>query len=218
MMTRLAEIVFADRLSGRREARQLRTGRVQVLGVRAWVAAAVNDAEWQRRERAGLGGLTGLDVLDGLLGLPLNVPIPVQALTGRERRLVQRLSPGVVDQHDGVLVRRAEPVLEVVLAVVFARAWAAGLVRASAFASYCPRLMVLPSRPADEALVCAQASYYGVGISVAAGNDYLMLVAPEPVAERRVTAAGWWFAEEVYQQLRGVQPAGQATLEDSPRP
>jgi hypothetical protein len=219
VMTRLAEVAaFVGKLpfppgSG------LRFAQVRMFGVRAGVVVSVNDGEWRRRERVGLGGVTGLDVLDGLLGLPLGVPVAVQALTGRERRLVNRLPEGVVEQRDGVLVRWAEPVVEVALAVVFARSWSTGLVAASVFASYCARLMVLRSRPVDEVSVGVQASYYGVGVAVVAGDDHLMLVAPEPVADRRVTAAGWWFAEEIYQQLRtGAGLVDLATVGESPRP
>jgi hypothetical protein len=83
-----------------------------MFGVRAWLTVSVNNAEWRRRERVGPHALTRLEVLDGLLGLPLGLPVPLQALTTHERRLVSSLPDGVAEQHGDVVIRRAEPVVE----------------------------------------------------------------------------------------------------------
>jgi hypothetical protein len=173
-----------------------------MFGVSAWLSVSVNNAEWRRRECVGLGALTGLDVLDGLLGLPLGLPVPLQALTTNERQLVSRLPNGVVEQCGDVVIRRAEPVVECFFALVFARTWAYGLADALKFASLCARLIVLESRPIDETEACLEALYYGVGLAVQTTNEHMMLVAPEPLGRRRVTAAGWWFTEEIYRQIR----------------
>jgi hypothetical protein len=175
-----------------------------MFGARAWLTASVNHAEWRRRERAGLNALTRLDVLDGLLGLPLGLPVPVQGLTTHERRIVSQLPPGVVDQPGDLVIRRAEPVVECFFALVFARTWSAGLVDALKFAPFCARLTVLESRPADETAACLEASYYGVGLAIQARNDHTMLMPPEPLVRRRVTAAGWWFTEEIYRQIKAT--------------
>ena len=217
-MTRVAQVAaLAEELPGQLLGSRLRISQVRLFGVTAWLALSVNNDEWRRREYVGLGGLTGLDVLDGLLGFPLGMPVRVDAITRRERRLVNRLPVGVVEQHGAVVTRRAEPVVEVALAAVFARSWSSGLVSAARFASYCPRLMVLSSRPADEAAVCMRASFYGVGIAVAEERDPILLVPPEPLVDRRVTAAGWWFAEEVYRQVKAAGSADLASLGDPPR-
>ena len=173
-----------------------------MFGVRAWLTVSVNNAEWWRRERVGPHALTRLEVLDGLLGLPLGLPVPLQALTTHERQIVSRLPDGVAEQRRDVVIRRAEPVVECFFAIVFARTWSAGLADALKFAPFCARLTVLESRPADEPGACLEASYYGVGLAVQAKNDHTMLVSPEPLARRRVTAAGWWFTEETYRQIR----------------
>lgn len=218
-MTQLAHVAaLAEKLPGQLVGSRLRAGRVRLFGVKAWLALSVNDDEWRRREGAGLDGVTGLDVLDVLLGLPLGMSVRVDAMTTRERRLVSRLPDGVVEQRDGAVVRRAEPVIEVTLAVVFARSWPTGLVSASRFASYCPRLMVLSSRPVDEVSACTQASFYGTGVAVLAGNDPVMLMPPEPLVDRRVSAAGWWFTEEVYRQVKSAGLVDLATREAPPMP
>jgi hypothetical protein len=93
---------------------------------------------------------------------------------------------------------------ECFFAIVFARTWPAALVDALKFAPFCARLTVLESRPADETEACLEASYYGVGLAVQTKNDHTMLVSPEPLVRRRVTAAGWWFTEETYRQIRAT--------------
>jgi hypothetical protein len=173
-----------------------------MFGVTAWLSVSVNASEWRRRERYGLGALTGLDVLDGLLGLPLGLPVATEALTARERQLVSRLPRSVVVQCGDAVIRRAEPVVECSLAVVFARSWTAGLGDATKFAPFCQRLMVLASRPDDEIEACLHASYYGVGLLAHTVDRHVMLVSPEPLTGRRVTAASWWFTEEIYRQIR----------------
>jgi hypothetical protein len=178
---------------------------VRMFGVTAWLTVSINTSEWRRRERYGLGALTGLEVLDGLLGLPLGLPVPTEALTARERQLVRRVPHSVVVQcADATVIRRAEPVLECSLAVVFARSWSAGLADASKFAPFCQRLTVLESCLAEEMEACLEASYYGVGLLARTENKHVMLVPPEPLIGRRVTAAGWWFTEETYRQIRAA--------------
>jgi hypothetical protein len=175
-----------------------------MFGVRAWLTVSVNNAERQRRERVELGALTRLDVLDGLLGLPLGLPVPLEALTPHERQLVSHLPDGVVEHRDGRVIRRAEPVVECFFAIVFAQTWSAGLEAALKFASLCARLIVLEAQPTDETGACLEASYYGVGLAVQTKNDHRMLVPPQPVVHHRVTATGWWFTEETYRQLRAT--------------
>ena len=177
---------------------------VRMFGVTAWLTVSINASESRRRERYGLGALTSLDVLDGLLGLPLGLPVPTEALTARERRLVSRLPHSVVVNCADAVIRRAEPVIECSLAVVFAQSWSVGLADASKFAPFCQRLTVLDSRPVDEIEACLQASYYGAGLLVHTPDKHLMLVPPEPLIDRRVNAATWWFTEEAYRQIRAV--------------
>ena len=218
-MTQFAQLAaLTEKLPDQLAEPRLRAGRVRLFGVTAWLALSVNDDEWRRRERAGLDGLTRLDVLDGLLGLPLGMPVRVDSMTIHERRLVSRLPDGVVEQHDGAVVRRAEPVIEVALAVLFSCSWSTGLVSASRFASYCPRMMVLSSHPVDEVSACIQASFYGTGVAVLVGNDPVMLMPPEPLEGRRVTAAGWRFTEDVYRQVKAAGLTDLATREAPPMP
>jgi hypothetical protein len=150
------------------------------------------------------------------LNLPVGLAVSVEALTARERGRLARLPTGFVEWRGSEAVRRAVPVVEVALAVVFARSEPAGLVSASRFASYCRRLMVLPEPPVDEAATAMRASFYGVGIAVASSGGQTVLVPPEPVTDRRVTAAGWWFTESVYRQIRPVEWAAGATPEVRP--
>ena len=43
-----------------------------------------------------------------------------------------------------------------------------------------------------------------MGLAVQAKNDHTLLVSPEPLVQRRVTVAGWWFTEETYRQIRAT--------------
>lgn len=181
---------------------------VRIFGSRAHLVVGINDAERDRRDRAGLGALTDLATLDGLLNLPLGLPVDIAGLTDAERRLVARLPDSIVEHRaliDATVVRRVQPVLSVRAATVRARSWRAGLVNVSQFAPYCPRSLVLlcdlSEGERDDA--CLACCYHGVGLTVTTSNGLTSLVAPDPFprAQRVSAARRWWLTEEVYRQL-----------------
>ena len=181
---------------------------VRIFGTRAHLAVRINDAERDRRHRAGLGALTDLATLDGLLNLPLGWPVDIADLTDTERRLVARLPDNAVEHRaliDATIIRRVQPVLRVLGATVRARAWRGGLARVSRFAPYCPRSLVLLSELSDSEKdeACLKCCYYGVGLIATTRNGMTPLVPPEPFsrATRVPAARRWWFTEQVYQQL-----------------
>lgn len=177
----------------------------RILAGLASLTVVVNQAEWQRRAETGCTAVVRLDVLDALLGLPVGLPITVTDLTVRERRVIDRLPNSVVEHRGYDVIRRVEPAADVTHAAVKARDWWCGLVRAGLFAPWCSRSMVLPSRPPNEAEAALQASYYGIGIVIETGTDHVTLVEPEPWVNHRVTPAGWWFTEEVYEQMTSTK-------------
>jgi hypothetical protein len=177
----------------------------QILGVRVVLTVVVNRDEWRRRADTRCAAITRTDVLDALLGLPLGIPVAVADLTDRERQAVNRL-PNSLVQHRGYdVIRRVERVVNVKHAAVKAREWRGGLAQAGRFAPWCSRSIVLSTRPTNEAEAAMQASYYGIGIVVETGTGRVTLVEPEPWVNHRVTPAGWWFTEEVYEQMTSTK-------------
>jgi hypothetical protein len=175
---------------------------VDVFGAAAGVAYRADQVETARRVAVGLGSVTQREVLEVLMGLPVGLPVPARELGYRDRRLLGRMPRGVVDEHDaGHLVRRAVAPVSARFAVVAARTWREGLVKAGRFAPLCARAMLLPAAPEDLDDAGMQASFYGIGICVFTVGTLRVLVEPQPYVRQRHSSAQWWFAEEVYRQI-----------------
>jgi hypothetical protein len=67
------------------------------------------------------------DVLDMLLGLPVGDPVPVSALTARERGGLRTAPRWAVQVVNGQVRRHTVPPVAVDLALVAARSWRSGL-------------------------------------------------------------------------------------------
>lgn len=174
---------------------------VRMFNTTAGVAYLSNTAEIARRQVSGLAALTQLDLLDVLMGLPIGLPVAVEDLTGRERRLLRRAPAGVVDIVDGQCVRQVTPPLSPQFAVVASRTWKDGLRSAGQFAPFCSRAMLLRSVPEDLDDARVQASFFGIGICVFASSGLQMLVDPQPYVRHRHSCGQWWFAEELHGQV-----------------
>lgn len=181
-----------------------RSARVRMRGVDVTMAYVTDEAEQRRRVAAGLTGLTRVDLLDVLLGLPGGATVPWSALSARERRAVREFPAGCVDVTSAGVVRLLRRPLRPELAIVRTASWRAGLDRAGRFGAYCARTVVLPGVPADLEEARAEADYWGVGL--VAGTE--VMVQPEPFRSRAHTPAGWAFAEELYvRTLTAAVPA-----------
>ncbi len=196
---------------------------LEVAGIRRHgrVAAIVfrpDQAEIARRAGAGQPAITDLATLDALLNLPLDLPVPRDGLHVRERAALRRLPPGAIESDPaGQIVRRTRPPLLVVLALVSVNTWETGIRAAAEYNQYCRCAMLLPGEPAElDAML--QASFYGVGVGVAARNaDVRELLPPGPFTRRAMNPAHWAFAEHVYTRLdtyRPPEPHGQLVLGD----
>jgi hypothetical protein len=171
------------------------------MGQGVAVAYVLDDAEDRRRASASLGGVVRLDLLDVLLSLPLGLPVAAGSLSPGEARLVADLPPGCVELAEGQVIRRAVPPLRVEIAVGAARDWRKGLDRLSSFVPFCSRMLALAKAPEDHAELVTEAAFCGTGVVVAA-PEWRVLVKPEPFVKRFHKPAAWWFAEEIYRQVK----------------
>jgi hypothetical protein len=181
---------------------------VHVLGGPTTVMYRLDAGESRRRRETGLGAITRMDLLDLLLSLPHECPVPYGSLTVRERHLLRSMPAGSVESRNGKLIRRAVVPLTVELAALRAYDWRRGLDRASLLAPFCSRAVILRRVPDDVDALLAEAAYYGIGVVVAEAGEVRVLADPEPFSKQSHKAAGWWFAEEVYAQVSGSAAAG----------
>jgi hypothetical protein len=186
-------LVGSDRLTG---------AVVRLFGSTSGVVYGSEDGEVARRAKEQPESVTRLDVLKVLMGLPLGESVPEENLSRADRALLRRAPQGAVERDGVWVVRRAMAPISVRLAVVASRDWRVGLKAAGQFAPYCARSVLLPSRPEDWEQVSMRAAFFGVGVMVPSAGTITTLVEPEPYVRRRHTPAHWWFAEEIWRQLK----------------
>ncbi|MFF5211071.1 hypothetical protein [Streptosporangium sp. NPDC000396] len=174
---------------------------VNVLGSQALIAYRVDERERRRRALARAELLLRPEVLELLMSLPLDEPVPLASLTPAERRMLARVPRGAVSRQESAVVRHAVQPIRLDLAVVPGRGWESALERAGRFAPFCARAILVdgPLRRRQEAML--QTDFYGIGLLIARGERVEVLVPPRPFVRKRFTAAGWLFLEEVSRQL-----------------
>jgi hypothetical protein len=181
--------------------------RTTVAEVRAFgtpallVYEAIGD-EVQRRQRCGLGAVADHELLDVLLGLPLDLPVHPADLSDRECRVLRRAPSAAVEVSGAAVVRRVTAPLVARSAVVSVKDWRRGLRKAGQFAPFCARSIALSTRPADLNDAMAQARFYGIGILCGPANHRVELLAAEAYVRHRHSSGQWWFAEDIYRQVQ----------------
>lgn len=176
-------------------------------GVDATLVYTPDRAEFERRRAHGDPSVTRLDWLNLLMNLPHGEPVPFSSFRPSEHRALDRMPLGIVDITPAGFVRRLTHPLRVELAIVHGRQWKPGLRRASRFAPYCRRALVLSGKPKYTSLQQAaiEADYWGIGLIVNEARGPQVVVRPDDFAKRRHTPAGWSFLEEVYRSAVSVQ-------------
>lgn len=174
---------------------------VKALGSQALIAYQVDERERRRRALARAESLLRPEVLELLMSLPLDEPVPLASLTPAEQRMLARVPRGAVSRRENAVVRHAMQPIRLDLAVVPGRGWESALERAGRFAPFCARAILVdgPLRHRQEAML--QTDFYGIGLLIARGDGVEVLVPPRPFVHKRFTAAGWQFLEEVSRQL-----------------
>ena len=172
--------------------------RAQILDTSAWIAFRYVRPEAARRVACGLGPVLAWDLLDTLMDLPAGLPVPATALTRPAHRRVCQAPAGVVQISGGQVIRDLVPAVTPLLAIVAARYWPSGLVRASRFAPYCRRMVVGPGLPADGDIL-RTAARLGIGVAVRGGPGAAeVLLEPQLVEDWQPTTAWWRFCEVIY--------------------
>lgn len=173
---------------------------MRLRGVDATIVYTPDRAEFERRQANAYPSVTRLDWLSLLMDLPHGEPVPFSSFRPSEHRALDRMPLGTVDITPAGFVRQLAHPLRVDLAIVHGHQWKPGLGRASRFAPYCRRTLVLAGKPKYASLQQAaiEADYWGIGLIVNESRGPRVVVRPDDFTKHRHTPAGWEFLEEVY--------------------
>lgn len=184
--------------------------RARARGCDVSVDLYIDTLEVERRRRVGLGSLLSLDLLNLLLRLPLGSRFRQQDFSAYQWGLLTRAGEAVDLERNagrhGWVTRWAVPPVDVEMVTISARSWRSGLDRASRFAPYAARRVVLERMPIDDTLLRLEAAYRGVGIAVsdsAVGGEedhFNEIVVGAQFAPQRFTGASWRLAEVLFAQ------------------
>jgi hypothetical protein len=180
-----------------------RSTAVRLFGTTARVVYRTDEIEHARRREADLGHLDSMELLDILMDLPADSAVPTASVGATSQSLLCCAPEGVVRFAVSSVTRLVRPVVTPLLAVVHARDWHDGLERASRFAAYCPRLVVVRELPPDSEQALAEASFYGIGVAVGARSAPTVVLEPEPFLDWQPSVAWWHFTEQVYRPSLG---------------
>lgn len=174
---------------------------LSILGSDVIVFYRFDATEHARRQEISAKPLTALGHLETLLTLPVDMPVPLESLSAKERARVRKLPTGSVGRDHSSISRHAVRPLTVDLVVVRATQPRQGLEAATRFAPYCSRAVFLErSAPCMDDFL-NEASFYEVGVLLNASSGPEMPVAPQPHRPKRHTAAAWSFVESLYQRV-----------------
>lgn len=171
---------------------------VRVFGTSATILHTTHQAEHERRQAAGLRHVDSMELLDVLMDLPVNAPVPLSSISRPDLRVLRNAPTGVVRITASAVTRLVTPAVTPMLAVVYASRWRDGLADASEFAAYLPRMFVIDELPAAAGEALAEASWYGIGVAVGPPDAATIVLEPEPLPDWQPTVAWWRFCERVY--------------------
>lgn len=162
----------------------------------------LDHVEHERRTAAQAGRLDSFRPLEALMNLPVGETVPRSSLSPEMRPEIRRMPVGSAAIDWSSVTRLAVRPLRVDLIVAHAKTFRSGLQRASQFAPYTRRAMLLEKVPQKLDDKLFEADFYGVGVMVPDGDGGVrMLLEPAPWRAIRHTTAGWCFAEEVYRKM-----------------
>lgn len=177
-----------------------------LLGVDALLFLGLDEYEHRRRRAAGMTTVCDRDSLRLLSRLPHGESVRVADLTDLERRDLRRLPPCVAKIAEGNVTRLAIPPVTIRLAIVVDDVLDRGLDRASRFAPFAPRLLILTGPPDDPACAEVEARFYGIGLAMAGAAGVVMVADPE-AAKRSAGPVTWRVREEAYAAFLAAKAA-----------
>ena len=183
--------------------------KVRLFETTVFLIHRMDHDEHRRRAARGLGAIGALDLLDLLMDLPARSSVPLSALSSARLRTLRRAPDGVVEVDGRTLTRLLVPVITPMMAVVCTNNWDDALTKASRFASYCQRMVVVPELPDNEQEALSEADWYGIGVAVGPKAQPSVVVEPERFDDWTPTPAWWRFCERAYEQVLRSGKAGQ---------
>lgn len=168
-----------------------------VLGVDTYMLIGLDEHEHQRRRAIGLTTICDSDALRLLSRLPHGEAVCATDLTEMERRGLLRLPSGAAEFSEGKVTRLALPPVTLRLAIVIDDVLDRGLDRASRFAPFAPRMLVVTGSAGDLAFAEVEARFYGIGLATAQADGVVVLADPEP-PRRAAGPVTWRVREEAY--------------------
>ncbi|MCY0933979.1 hypothetical protein [Streptomyces sp. H34-S4] len=181
--------------------REAKLALVEAFGTEAVVAYRYDVRERERRAAGGMPPLTRPDVLNLLMALPLDAPVPASSLSERERRVLRVSPKGAVVRGNGLVTRRASQPVHIDMAFVPGRSWESAMEKAERFTPFCSRTVVVDGVLRRKVDAVMRADFYGIGLLTVQGDRVEVLVPPRPFVRRRHTVSGWKFLEDVHRQL-----------------
>jgi hypothetical protein len=171
----------------------------------ATLTLAIDQAEHERRQAAGLGTVTGhgFGGLDHLMALPHGLPVPLDSLDKYQQAYVRKAPAGICTVHDGHVTRHAVRPCRITMATVrYNTTYKMALDSASRFAPFCARQVIVKRLDKDafhRINRLAEFDWYGIGVLLEhEGGELETVVKPRPFVPKRHTPAAWWFAEQAY--------------------
>jgi hypothetical protein len=195
-------------------------GAVSLAGARADAVVRVDANEHARRRAAGVTAVTSLSVLGALLTLPVHEKVRLADLSRRQRKLVERAGPGLVEIDEWSVTRRLVPAASVPLVVVRRLGWRQALAAAAEFSMLLPTVVLLDREPGDWRSRAWEADLAGVGVLLRCGAEVETLLRPRsdypPMAVR---PARWRLLEYAYLVwLTGSTPRSAESADRARRP
>jgi hypothetical protein len=156
--------------------------------------------EHQRRATEGIGALTSTGLLHGLWLLPSRLPVPIAEIPDVKLERL-RSTPGCVIECNQSLIRIYSPP-GVVERLTFEGSSIRGLLRRAIKAApvFERNIIVRCARqPAIDSRTLAEATEWGVGISIAVGEEIETIVLPSRPSLGVPSVYRWWVAELAYE-------------------
>jgi hypothetical protein len=175
-------------------------------GATADAVCIMDGAEHLRRQRAGMGAVTSLTVLDAVMNLPPDIPVRRADISPAALARLKRTGAGLVVVEPDWVTRIGRPPLTVLGAVVTGMSWRAALRRAVAFGPFAQRIVILDRAPASIDVLLWEAQLAGVGVWLTVSGSMSELMAPEPFQLHFLKAATWRFAERAYRAATASDP------------